>query len=212
MPLTLLAAAVMIVFVLTGARIRPPVDLAAARSQLRVAWLLAAFAWVFQIVLVAAAAPMVRAVAAGAKLSQVAALVAAVRNLVSAAVPLAVALTAIVLGTVAGVVPGLLLLGLFALTGASERLGEPVPAALAESAAVARAHARRLAVVISAIIASDLAIAAIAHVVLARQLGSKPSAMQLAAVGTCVRVVAYGLVAFSALVSCALAAFFVRER
>ncbi len=211
-PLTLITAAVMIVFVLTGARIRPAVDLANARSQLHVGWLLAAFAWVFQLVLVAAAAPMVRAVAAGRELSQVAALVAGVRNVLRAAVPIAVVLAAIVLGMVAVVVPGFLLLGSFSLTGASERLADPLPAALADSAAIVRAHAKELAVILAIILAADLAVAAISHLAILPTLGKKPTAAQLAPVSAFVRTIAYTLVAFSAVPGCLLASFYTRKR
>ena len=211
-PLTLITAAVMIVFVLTGARIRPAVDLANARSQLHVGWLLAAFAWVFQLVLVAAAAPMVRAVAAGRELSQVAAFVAGVRNVLRAAVPIAVVLAAIVLGMVAVVVPGLLLLGLFSLTGASERLADPLPAALADSAAIVRAHAKEVAVILAIIIAADLAVAAISHLAILPTLEKKMTAAQLAPVSAFVRTIAYTLVAFSAVPGCLLAAFYARKR
>ena len=211
-PLTLITAAVMIVFVLTGARIRPAVDLANARSQLHVGWLLAAFAWVFQLVLVAAAAPMVRAVAAGRELSQVAAFVAGVRNVLRAAVPIAVVLAAIVLGMVAVVVPGLLLLGLFSLTGASERLADPLPAALADSAAIVRAHAKEVAVILAIIIAADLAVAAISHLAILPTLEKKLTVAQLAPVSAFVRTIAYTLVAFSAVPGCLLAAFYTRKR
>jgi len=211
-PLTLITAAVMIVFVLTGARIRPAVDLANARSQLHVGWLLAAFAWVFQLVLVAAAAPMVRAVAAGRELSQVAAFVAGVRNVLRAAVPIAIVLAAIVLGMVAVVVPGLLLLGLFSLTGASERLADPLPAALADSAAIVRAHAKEVAVILAIIIAADLAVAAISHLAILPTLEKKLTAAQLAPVSAFVRTIAYTLVAFSAVPCCLLAAFYARKR
>ncbi len=211
-PLTLITAAVMIVFVLTGARIRPAVDLANARSQLHVGWLLAALAWVFQLVLVAAAAPMVRAVAAGRELSQVAAFVAGVRNVLLAAVPIAIVLAAIVLGMVAVVVPGLLLLGLFSLTGASERLADPLPAALADSAAIVRAHAKEVAVILAIIIAADLAVAAISHLAILPTLEKKLTVAQLAPVSAFVRTIAYTLVAFSAVPGCLLAAFYTRKR
>ncbi len=211
-PLTLITAAVMIVFVLTGARVRPAVDLANARSQLHVGWLLAAFAWVFQLVIVAAAAPMVRAVAVGRELSQVAAFVAGARNVLRAAVPIAVVLAAIVLGTIAVVVPGLLLLGLFSLTGASERLADPLPTALADSAAIVRAHAKELAVILAIILAADLGVAAISHLAIVPALGQKPTAAQLAPVSAFVRTIAYTLVAFSAVPGCLLAAFYTRKR
>jgi len=106
----------------------------------------------------------VRAIALHEPLGQANALGRGARNLVRALVPCAVALTAIALGGVALVVPGVLLLGLFALTGASDRLAEPLPAALLDSVAVVRMHAKQVAIVVALMIAADLAIAAIANV------------------------------------------------
>ncbi len=207
-PLTAIAAAVMIVFVLTGLRVRPPIDLANARSQMHQGWLLAAIAPLFQLVLVATAAPMVRAVATGEPLSQVAAVVDGVRSGLRAVVPIGLVVAVVAAGTIAVIVPGILLLGLFALTGASDQLGAPLPAALVDSAAVVRAHAKQLAILFAIIIAADLAVAAIAHLAILPALGKKPPVAQLAATAPFLRTIAYVLVAFSALPGCALAAFY----
>ena len=75
-PLTLIAAAVMIVFVLIGLRAHLPNDVVQARSEMHLGWELAASAWIFQLVLVGAAAPAVRGVALDAPLSQASALFA----------------------------------------------------------------------------------------------------------------------------------------
>lgn len=211
-PLTLIAAAVMIVFVLTGLRVHAPTDVVQARAEMHLGWELAASAWIFQLVLVGAAAPAVRSVALDAPLSQTSVLSAGIRGVLRAALPVGLALGAIVLGSIALVVPGLLLLGLFALTGASEQLGEPLPAALLDSAAVVRAHAKQVALVLAVTIGVALAIAFVAHVAILPALPKKLPVAQLAPARTFVRVIAFALVVLSALPACALAALYGAKR
>jgi hypothetical protein len=175
-------------------------------------WELAATAWIFQLALVGAAAPAVRSVALDAPLSQTSALFAGLRGLLRAALPVGLALGAIVLGSIALVVPGVLLLGLFALTGASERLGEPLPAALVDSVAVVRAHAKQVALVLAITIGVALAIALVTHVAILPALPQKLPVAQLAPARTFVRVIAFALVALSALPACALAALYGARR
>jgi len=211
-PLTLIAAVTMIVFVLTGLRAHLPNDVVQARSEMHLGWELAATAWIFQLALVGAVAPAVRGVALDAPLSQTSALVAGIRGLVRAALPVGLALGAIVLGSIALVVPGLLLLGLFALTGASEQLGEPLPAPLLDSVAVVRTHAKQVALVLAITIGVALAIALVAHVAILPALPKKMPVAQLAPARTFVRVIAFALVALSALPACALAALYGAKR
>jgi hypothetical protein len=211
-PLTLIAAATMIVFVITGLRVGLPGDLMQARAEMHLGWVLAATAWIFQLVLVGAAAPMVRSVAHDAPLAQTAALLAGIRGLARAALPVGLALGAVVLGSVALVVPGLLLLGLFALTGASEHLGEPLPAALVDSVAVVRANAKQVAIVLAITIAGALAIALAAHLAILPAMPKKLPVAQLAAARTFVRVIAFALVVLSALPACGLAVLYGAKR
>jgi len=98
-------------------------------------------------------------------------------------VPCAVALTAIAL---AGplVVPGVLLPALFALTGASDRLAEPLPAALLDSVAVVRMHAKQVAIVVALMIAQISRIAAIANVRTSSRTGPPSVGVQLAGART----------------------------
>ena len=211
-PLTVIAAVTMVVVAYTGMHVGIAVDLASARAEMHLGWELAATAWIFQLVLVAAAAPAVRSLAVGAPLSQWSAFASGLRNVGRALVPVGVAIFAIVLGSVAVIIPGLLLIGLFSLTGASENLAEPLPTALLDSVAVVRANARQIAMVVAIIIAADLALAAIAHVAILPALTKKPPVAMLASARTFVRVIALALIALSALPACALAAVYVKRR
>jgi len=207
-PLTLISVIVMGLVAYTGYAVIPAVDVAQGRAQLHLGWELAATAWVFQLLLVAAAAPLVRGVAREAPLSQPQALLAATRRIALAIVPVGVAVIAIAIGFVALVVPGLLLLGLLSLTAASDRLGEPLPAPLEDSIAVVRAHAKQVALVVAIVIAADLALALAAHLILVPTLAKKATTAMLLPTRTFVRVVALALVALSSLPACALAAVY----
>jgi hypothetical protein len=210
-PLTLLAALATCPIAFIAHAIAPPTDLPHARIAIHIGWILAGTAWVFQLLLVAAAAPLVASVARDAPLSQVQALSAAARNLGRGFVPWAVAIAAILVGGVALAVPGVLLLGLVALTGASERLAEPLPAPLADSISVVRAHAREVAIALAIIIAAGFAIALAAHLAILPALPkTKPPIAMLAPASTFVRVVALALIAGSAVPACVLAAIYQR--
>ncbi len=207
-PLTLIAAVTMCLVAYVAHATPVPKDTLHARSELHLGWLLAATAWMFQLVLVGAAAPAVRGIALDAPLSQRAALAEGLRGLGRAVVPCGVAVAAIVLGGTALVVPGLVLLALLALTGASNRLGEPLPAALADSVAVVRAHARQVVVIVALVIVADLAVALVAHLAILPYLPAKPPLVVLARARTFVRITALALITLSALPACALAAIY----
>ena len=210
-PLTLLAAIAMCPVAFIAHAITPPTDLSQARVAINLGWILAGTVWVFQLLLVAAAAPLVASVARDAPLSQPRALIAAARNLCRGFVPWSVAVAAIIIGGVAFVVPGVLVLGLVALTGASQRLVEPLPAPLADSIAVVRAHAREVAIALAIIVVAGFALTLAAHLAILPPLAkTKPPIAVLAPVRTFVRVVALALIAGSALPACVLAAIYQR--
>lgn len=211
-PLTLIAAVVMSVVAYIGYAVVPATDVAGARAELHLGWELAGTAWIFQLLLVAAAAPLVRSVARNAPLSQPRALLAGAIRVLHAAIPVGIAVVAIVLGFVALVVPGLLLLGLLSLTAASDRVDEPLPAALDDSVAVVRAHAKQIALVVGIMIAADLALALASHLILIPTIPKKATTSMLVPARTFVRVVAFTLVALSSLPACALAAVYGRQR
>src|SRR5690606_2509529 len=96
-------------------------DFARARAQVRLGWVLAGAAWACQLWLVAGVAPAVRGLVRGEPLSQLGALVHGARGLARGLVPCSIAVIAVVFGGFALVVPGLVLLVLVALTGASEQ-------------------------------------------------------------------------------------------
>jgi hypothetical protein len=211
-PLTLLAALAFAVVAVIALRTGVPADAAAARFEVQLAWILAGGAWIFQLWLVAAVAPAVRAVAAGQPMSQLDALRRGARNLVRAAVPCALAIATIVIGGVALVVPGVVLFALLAMTGASDELGARLPAPLLDSIAVARTQLRRIAIVVAIVVVADLAIAFVAQLVLLHPLPKKPASSLLAPSRTFVRTVAAALIALSALPASAIAAIYARRR
>lgn len=185
---------------------QPVADVARARMQVRLGWALAGAALAFQLLLVAGVAPAVRAVAAGTPLSQLGALVAGLRGLVRGALPWLVAITAVIIGGVALVVPGVLLAILVSLTGASDHLRVSPQAAIADSVDVVRAQLLRIALVVVAIVAIDLVIALAAQLTYVPTIAKKAAAATLVPIRTFVRVTAIAVIAWSALPACALAA------
>ena len=185
-PLAAVTAVAMAPALAVAWRARVPADLPHAHAQLLLGWLIAAFAWIGQLWLVAGVAPIARAPEA----SPYAALAAGLRGLARAAVPWALAVVAIVLGLAALVVPGLVLLVLLAPTGASTRLGEPPPAPLADAAAVVRRDPRGLVRLVALAIAANVAIAVAAYLALVHRAPHQPASAPLHAACTFLRIVA----------------------
>jgi len=142
------------------------------KSVVRLVWVVAGTAWMFQLALVGAAAPLV-----GQRLSQLDGMRAAARGFLRAVVPCAAAAIAVVIGGVALVLPGLILLVLFALTGASTEPGLPAP--LLDSAAVVRRARLPVVALVAGLLVVDLALAFIA-LRFPLPVGKKPTAAQLA--------------------------------
>jgi hypothetical protein len=209
-PLTLLSMLALLPLLWVASRAGLAKDLAQARAQVRLGWVLGACALGCQLWLVAAVAPAVRGIAAGAPLSQLGVLVQGLRGLARGFLPALIAIVAVVLGGVVLVVPGLLLLVLLALTGASERLGEPPPAPLYDSVTIVRRSLPGVALLVGAIIVVDLAVTAVLHWQLVPNITRKVAAAKLAPVRTFVRAVPIALIALSPLVACALAAAYER--
>ncbi|HTR51681.1 MAG TPA: hypothetical protein VMJ10_13290 [Kofleriaceae bacterium] len=158
--LALLAAVAMSPWLLVAADVGAASDLAHARAQLVAAWIVAGTAWVGQLWLVAGVVALRR----GEPLANCA------RALASSLVPWLVAVLAIALGFAALVVPGFVLLVLLAPTGASTRIGDPLPAPLVDAAALARRDLRRVALLVAGTIVVDLALAGAATLLLAPAL------------------------------------------
>ncbi len=207
-PLALLAVIACAPLLYIAWTAHPVADYAAARWQLRLAWFLAATTLAFQLLLVAGVAPAVRAVASGSPLSQLRMLFAGLRGLARGLLPWLVAMMAVLLGGLALVIPGALLACLVALTGASEELRTSPQAAIADSVAVVRAHLPRIALVVLAIVALDLAITFTVQSMYVTSIAKKATAAKLLPIRTFIRVSALALTAASTLAACVLAAIY----
>jgi hypothetical protein len=200
-PLTALSAIALSPVVVLALRARTPLDQAGASAVRSLGWELIAIGWLGQLVLVGGASAITRA--RPAQLSQLGAFVRGFVQLARAIVPCLAAAAAIAIGGLALVAPGLVLLVLLALTGASRARG--VPASLADSIAAARRQLPAVALAVAAMIAIDLAIGAIAQRTFLVPLPRPPAPAQLAQLRQFVRVIAIALVVASPLPATVLA-------
>jgi hypothetical protein len=145
---------------LVALRAGAPVDLAHMRAQLKLAWVLAATAWIPMLWLVEPRARTVK--------------------------PALLAACAIVLGAVAGGVPGLVLLVLLAWTAAE---GSPQA-----SAAAVRARYKPVALVVAGALVVMLAIPLVMQLVLLHPLPKKPQPASFAEARAVVRATVIALV------------------
>lgn len=208
-PLTMLSALVFAPLLGFVGNAPAPIDGAAARSLLVLTWIVTSTAWIAQLALVGAAAPAVRAVAGGEAVSQLRMLRRGGASLGRMIVPVGVAVAAILVGGLALVIPGVLLVGLLALTGASTEAGVPAP--LVDSIAVVRKNIRVVALTLVAILVVDFAITGGAYLVLVEPLTKKPTPAQLDDARDLIRCVTLGLVVVSPLAAAVLAAIRVKR-
>lgn len=145
LPLLLLSFAVFAPLLWLAFHTVAPADPSGIKTAAKIAWTSLAYVAVAQAFLVGAAAKM-----AG---SQLRALRSGALQLLKALGPCLAALLAVLVGTVALVIPGLLLIGLFAFTAASDQPGIAGP--LLDSAAIARRNELRTALVLIAIAVVD---------------------------------------------------------
>ncbi|HEY5936347.1 MAG TPA: hypothetical protein VIU61_16965 [Kofleriaceae bacterium] len=209
-PLTVLAAIACAPLVWYALGAKPPPDAGSARAMLRVMYVIGATAWIWQIMLTGAAAELVPGVAARAPLGQLAATWRGFVGLVRAIVPGVAAAAAIVVGGLALVVPGLVLLVLLAMTGAASAHG--MPGALAESIAAVRARPRAAVIVTAMVVIVDVAIAVAGKLAIAASLPKKPSSLLLATYPRALQLVVVAIVIVSPILACALAAVHHRPR
>jgi hypothetical protein len=199
-PLTLLSAIALSPVIVLALRVRVPVDQPGANAILAAGWELLAVAWLGQLVLVGAAAAIIRT-----QPSQPRALGDGLIALGRAIIPCLAAALAIALGSLALVVPGLVLVVLLALTGASRAPGASPLAALADSIAATRRQLPAVAVTVVALLALDIAIVLVAQHVLVALFSHPPTPIQLRALRSFVRAIALALVVVSPLPATVLA-------
>jgi hypothetical protein len=104
------------------------------------------------------------------------------------------------------------LLVLLSLTGASEDLRRPVPAALLDSIAAARASWKRLAISVAAIVVVGLVATYIAQRLYVPVIKTKLPPSKLLPIRTFVRVVGLSLAAMSPLAACVIAGCYRSQR
>ena len=155
-------------------------------------------------VLVAAAAPLARSIAAGAPLSQPRALVTAFANTVRMALPCLAASAAVFVGGLALVLPAFALLVLLSLTGASEQRGMPAP--LADSVAAVRTRWPPIAVIVAIMLVVDVALVFAAWKLVTVPFATKLKPAQWATYGNVARVVALGVLVTAPVFATLLAA------
>ncbi|HEX8114739.1 MAG TPA: hypothetical protein VF516_43715 [Kofleriaceae bacterium] len=166
--------------------------------MIQLGWTLLAAAWLGQFLLVGGAAAML-----SEPPSQLRAFARGLVQLVRAIVPCLVAALAVAIGSLALVVPGLMLLVLLSLTGASRERGLPAP--LLDSLAAARRQLPAVALAVFALFALDAAIGLVAYRAFLAPLPAKPTPIQLAAIRNFVRAIALALVVLSPLPATVLA-------
>lgn len=202
-PLTLLSVIALSPLVALALRVHTPADPAAARPVIQLGWTLLAIAWLGQFLLVGGAAAMLTDPP-----SQLRAFTRGLLQLLRAVVPCLVAALAVALGSLALVLPGLVLLVLLSLTGASPERGLPAP--LLDSIAAARRQLPAVALAVLALFALDAAVGLVSYRAFVVPLPAKPTPTQLAAVRNFVRAIVLGLVVLSPLPATVLATLRVR--
>jgi hypothetical protein len=197
-PLTLLSALALSPVLYLALTARIPADATAAMALRRLAWELVALASACQLVLVGAAAAVTRT-----RPSQLRAFTTGFLALLAAVGPCIAALTAIAIGSLALVIPGLLLLPQLALTGASTERG--IRARLLDSITLARNNLLAVVLAVLALLALDAAIGLFAHLQLSVPFPKRPSPAQLTSARHILQAVAIALVALSPLPATLLA-------
>ena len=200
-PLVLLSLVVFVPYLWIAWHVPRPGDAAGVRAVAKHAWLMLAYVAVAQLWLVGAAAAVLGR-------TQLRALGAGARQLVRAALPLGLALLAIVAGSLALVLPGLALLALFSLVAACEAPGLPGP--LLESAERVRGAWQRVLPTLVAIAVADtgLTYAAI-HFGFPNAAAKGLTADQLAMATWVLRGQSFALALLSPIAAAALAAIYV---
>ena len=202
-PLTILSAIALSPVLGIALLAKTPIDLGGADTERLLGWGFVALAWPCQLLLVGGAAAIARA-----RPSRRGALRIGIRALGRAIVPSAAAIAAVCIGGLALALPGLALLGLTTLAGASEARGA---AAVADSIETARRHLVAVALAAAALLVFDLGAVWIAKLALLEPLSKPLRPAQLAALPRCLQMIALVFVVGAPLPASALALIRVRD-
>ncbi len=203
-PLTLLSLVLFAPLLAYGLLSKTPSELGPAWRMVMIGWGAAATAWIAQYMLVGAAAPLARSIAGGTPLGQLAALRVAIGGLVRAVLPTLMVVASIAMGSMALVLPGLVLGVLLSLTGASTRSGLAEP--MLDSVARVRAKLKIAIAAVVAILVVDLAIITLPFAILLGPLSPRPTPEELAAAQLILQITAIGIPLVTPLAACVLAA------
>lgn len=203
-PLTAIAIVLYAPLLAYGWLSKTPTELGPGWRMVMTAWGIASTAWILQYMLVGAAAPLARSIEAAAPLSQLAAVRTIVRGFLRSVLPVLIVVAAVVLGSIALAIPGLVLGVLLSLTGASERSGLSEP--LLDSVERVRANLKRTILAVVGILALDFAIVAIPFAILLGPLSAKPTLEELATAQLILRITVIGVPLVTPLAACVLAA------
>lgn len=190
-PFTILSVIAFAPLLLLALRVPAPANAKQAALTLRYAYVFASCSVIPLVLLVGGVAPAVRGIVGGAPRSQLAVLGTGLVGLARTLVPTLLAIAAIAIGGLALALPGLVLLVLLALSGAS--LEDGAPARLTDSIAIARTRF----LPIGGTLLVTVAVQVIAIFVLSRQLVPLPKAPppeHLAAFRQLVRMTVAGMV------------------
>jgi hypothetical protein len=206
-PLTLVSAIVMSPLAIYAFSLDTAHDLATARTHMRTGYAIGAVAWMLQLVLVGGVAPAVFATVGREPGAQIDVLARGLRRALRAVVPCALAVCAIMVGLIAVVVPGLVLLILLSPVAATPSIGEPLPAPLVAAVSAARRDFAAFVIAYLSLIFIDAAIPIVANALVAAPLPAKNASPEALVRATdFVRSIALAFVALSPLPTCAIAA------
>lgn len=209
-PVTVLSATAFLPLLYLAMRVPVPGGVNQVNGVVRTAWLLAALSLVPILALVGGVAPAVRSIASGAPASQLVALGAGIVSLVRALIPVGIAVLAMMIGSLALVVPGLVLVVLLALTGATGGHDRDVTARLAESVRAARTNLVGVALVLVVSLAVAISALYLLQRSLPMPLPKAPKPEMLASFRMFARYAVAGLALVAPLPAIALAALATR--
>ena len=153
LPVTVLSVIAFAPLLYLAMRVPVPGDLGQVNGVVRTAWLLAALSVIPLLILVGGVAPAVRSIANGAPAGQLVVLRDGAVALVRAVVPVGFVVLAMLIGSLALVIPGIALFVLLSLTGATGAADRDLGDRIAASVAAVRANLGAVALVLTATIA-----------------------------------------------------------
>lgn len=211
-PVTVLSVIAFLPLIVLALRVPVPGDANQVNGVVRTAWLLGGLSMIPLLILVGGVAPAVRSIASGAPASQLAALRGGAASLGRAVVPVGFAVLAIVIGSLALLIPGLVLFVLLSLTGATDGPDRDLAARFAASVEAVRARLLAVALVLAGTVIMSIAVLYLLQRGLPMPVPKAPKPELLATYRLFARYAIAGLALAAPLPAIALAALAIRTR